>query len=48
MTQRSDAGEARTRNPSVSSLVLYHWDTELPTFQCYPMHLTIVTKPRLI
>ena len=29
--QRSDAGEARTRSPSVSSQALYHWATALPT-----------------
>ena len=29
-TQRSDAGEARTRGPSVSSQALYHWATALP------------------
>ena len=29
-TQRSDAGEARTRGPSVSSQALYHWATVLP------------------
>ena len=29
--QRSDAGEARTRGPSVSSQALYHWATALPT-----------------
>ena len=29
--QRSDAGEARTRYPSVSSQALYHWATALPT-----------------
>ena len=28
--QRSDAGEARTRGPSVSSKALYHWATALP------------------
>ena len=28
--QRSDAGEARTRYPSVSSHALYHWATALP------------------
>ena len=27
--QRSDAGEARTRGPSVSSQALYHWATAL-------------------
>ena len=30
--QRSDAGEAWTRDPSVSSQALYHWATVLP---CY-------------
>ena len=34
--QRSDAGEARTRGPSVSSQALYHWATVLPnSFQGY-------------
>ena len=28
--QRSEAGEARTRGPSVSSQVIYHWATALP------------------
>ena len=28
--QRSDAGEARARGPSVSSQALYHWATALP------------------
>ena len=28
--QRSDAGEAWTRSPSVSSQALYHWATALP------------------
>ena len=28
--QRSDAGEARTRDPSVSSQALYHRATALP------------------
>ena len=28
--QRSDAGEARIRGPSVSSQALYHWATALP------------------
>ena len=30
--QRSDAGEARTRGPSVSSQALYHWATALPKY----------------
>ena len=29
-TQHSDASEARTRGPSVSSQALYHWATALP------------------
>ena len=28
--QRSESGEARTRNLSVSSQALYHWATALP------------------
>ena len=28
--QRSDAGEAQTRGPSVSSQALYHWATAVP------------------
>ena len=28
--QRSDAGEAQTPGPSVSSQALYHWATALP------------------
>ena len=28
--QGSDAGEARTRGPSVSSQALYHWTIALP------------------
>ena len=31
--QRSDAGEARTRGPSVSSQALYHWATALPSVE---------------
>ena len=34
--QRSDAGEARTRSPSVSSQALYHWATALPVTSCTP------------
>ena len=29
--ERSDAGEARTRGPSVLSQALYHWATALPS-----------------
>ena len=32
--QRSDAREARTRRPSVSSQALYHWATVLPWQVC--------------
>ena len=36
--QRSDAGEAQTRSPSVSCQALYHWATALPHsgFLLYP------------
>ena len=33
-TQRSDASDARTHGPSVSSQALYHWATALPIFEC--------------
>ena len=39
-TQRSDAGEARTRGPSVSSQALYHWATVLPPFVCVTVFVT--------
>ena len=47
--QRSDAGEARTRGPSVSSQALYHTDraTALPLMMnreqefCMPFHLIL-------
>ena len=29
-SQRSDAGEARTRSPSILSQALFHWATALP------------------
>ena len=35
--QRSDAGEARTRGPSVSSQALYHCATALPPLICTAM-----------
>ena len=31
--QRSDAGEARTRGPSVSSQARFHWASALPKNQ---------------
>ena len=34
-TQCSDAGEVRTRGPSVSSQGLYHWVTALPGYKNY-------------
>ena len=30
MTQRSDAGEAKTRNPSIPRQAVFNWATELP------------------
>ena len=36
--QRSDAGEAQTRGPSVSSQALYHWATVLPITHDKPWH----------
>ena len=40
--QRSDAGEARTRGPSVSSQALYHWATALPSDLAYvTWHITL-------
>ena len=30
--QRSEAGEAQTQGPLVSSQALYHWATVLPSF----------------
>ena len=33
-SQRSDADEAGTRSPSVSSQALYHWVTALPGIDC--------------
>ena len=33
--QRSDAGEAWTHCPSVSSQALYHWATALPLFKLF-------------
>ena len=47
--QRSDAREAHTRGPSVSSQALYHWATALPILWVkdtwnvaqYPLHHVI-------
>ena len=33
--QHSDAGEARTRGPSVLSQALYHWATALPQIRSW-------------
>ena len=48
---RSDAGEARTRGPSVASQALYHWATALPqliylerNFRLYFTHFYLCTK----
>ena len=41
--QCSDAGEARTRGPSVSSQALYHWATALPPiFGCFGQSLKVI------
>ena len=37
--QRSDAGEARTRYPSVSSQALYHWATAIPQMELHFLHI---------
>ena len=47
--QWSDAGEARTRGPSVLSQALYHWATALPlymlgNYSCFCCHLLIFSK----
>ena len=48
-SQRTDAGEARTRDPSVSSQALYHTATALPSFaskiRLYKNHASI-NQPR--
>ena len=46
-TQHSDAGEARTQNPSVSSQALYHWATGLSAGGEIWTHDHIVTSPAL-
>ena len=38
--QHSDAGEARTLSPSVSSQALYHWATALPYNHKYDVRVT--------
>ena len=51
-TQHSDAGEARTRGPSILSQALYHWATALPFKKCNSQTLKtskffqILTSPR--
>ena len=40
--QRSDAGEARTPGPSVSSQALYHWATVLPSW-CMCWYIFLMT-----
>ena len=42
--QRSDAGEARTRGPSVSSQALYHWATALPDWRMDFLKLCVQFK----
>ena len=46
--QRSDAGEARTRGPSVSSQALYHWATALTELNSqYFIYVMEVTNIRI-
>ena len=40
--QRSDAGEARTRHPSVSSQALYHWATALPSIELKQIYILLL------
>ena len=44
--QRSDAGEAWTRGPSVSSQTLYHWATALPIKDITNLQETKVVNKR--
>ena len=44
--QGSDAGEARTRYPSVSSQALYHWATALPIMTMFWKKLISTFWPR--
>ena len=43
--QRSDAREARTRRPSVSSQALYHWATALPLYHFWILMLPWCLPP---
>ena len=40
--QRSDAGEAQTRGPSVLSQVLYHRATVLPTITINSLSISVI------
>ena len=42
--QRSDASEARTRDPSVSSHVLYHWAIALPNILVIKFNILSLSK----
>ena len=44
--QRSDAGEAWTRGPSVSIQALYHWATALPPPECKTIVIQI--RPNIL
>ena len=46
-SQRSDAGEARTRGLSVLSQSLYHWATGLPIEEMVTHSKTCVKRPLL-
>ena len=44
--QHSEAGEAQTRGPSVSSQALYHWATAVPWKVEPEASLNTFTEPR--
>ena len=46
--QRSDACEARTRGPSVSSQALYHWATTLPNLSKIDKTMILMTNGSLM
>ena len=47
MTQRSDAGEARTRGPSFSSQAIYHWATALPLSPELNTNMAVMYKSKV-
>ena len=47
-TQHSDAGEARTRGPSVSSQASYHWATALPNVVVVVVVMVVVVAVAVV